>query len=253
MKPRGIVEAGWRRLGSEVATLRAMYRTHSRARGTCIGIFAVGGLLLAVSIGADLIRFATGANLTTAFALSRDGSIPELYGYVLSAVVVVLLGVAFTSSRLRSFLSVSALFAFILVDDAFRYHEVFGWALSRSLALPSAGGLRPEDIGELLAWLIGAMVLVPVLAWCLRVRQPEDAGVYLVYGTIMLCLGFFAVGLDLVHSVLGGSKEVAHAFGWMEDGGELVMLCFAAGCAILYREVVRSRVLAVMPESHSKA
>lgn len=228
-------ESGLRRIfRDEVTYLRTVYKASRGARVTCRMIFLVGGLLIAVHLGIAASRVLTGGEFTTIFSLRREGGVSEFYEYLLSAAVVILMGTVFVRSRIRAFAFVSALFAFILVDGSLLYHERVGLALSSYLDLPGSGSLLPSDLGEMIAWAVAGLVLVPLLVWCLMHMTHVDLGVYLVYGLVMLALAFFAVGVDVIHAMLR-EAGVEQVMGTVEDGGELLVLCAAAACAVLYQ------------------
>ncbi|MCK7497594.1 MAG: hypothetical protein MZW92_47545 [Comamonadaceae bacterium] len=54
----------------------------------------------------------------------------------------------------------AALFAYIVADDSLELHERGGEWLSMAAALPAFGGLRPQDLGELLVLGTAGVVLV---------------------------------------------------------------------------------------------
>lgn len=214
-----------------------------------MSLFLVGGLLVVVSIGLDSVRYFADLDVTTAFFLSQDGSIAEYYGYFVSATSAVLLFAAFLETRVRALLFVSLVYGFVVLDDSLQYHERLGGALASSVELSDAGGLRAQDLGELLAWAIAALVLVPLLIWCLSRRTPADVGVYLVYGVITLGLAFFAVGVDMLDIMIKMPSQAVHVANWIEDGGELMVMCCAAVCAILYQQGAESMVAYSSPVS----
>ena len=238
-----------RRLRSEAASLRDVFQSRRGPRIASLGLFLIGGLLVILSIGVDTVRYFGDLDVTTAFSLSQDGSISEYYGYFVSATSAVLLFAAFLETRVRAFLFVSLVYGFVVLDDSLQYHERLGGALASSLGLSGAGGLRAQDLGELLAWAIAALVLVPLLVWCLSRRTPADVGVYLVYGVITLGLAFFAVGVDILDIMIKMPSQAAHVANWIEDGGELIMMCCAAVCAILYQQGAESIVADSSPVS----
>jgi hypothetical protein len=218
--------------GSPVASLRGPYRSNRSTRiavnwllGTCL-------VLIAVSVAIDLLGF-LGIWMfpTSAFSLTIDRSIPEFYGYLMSLIVVVCLGLAFRRTRLTSTAFVAALYGFIVIDDAFEYHEFGGAALVDLLGLGT--GVLPIIFGELLAWGLAALALGVFLLWCLRRRQPADLGVYLLFALILVATTVFGAGVDALHVLTSSSVALGLVLGWVEDGGELLMLTVAAACALL--------------------
>lgn len=241
-RPRGDTLDGmegvrtWERLRAELTELRTVFQSRRRARVASVGILLTGGLLVVGAVILDVARYVTDGQEVDVFSLSEDGSIPELYGYVVSAATAVLLLAAFGGTRTRAFLLISAFFGFVVLDDALEYHETIGGAVAGSMHLSDAAGLRAQDLGELLSWAAVGVLFVPLAIWCLVGRTPADMGVYVVYGAIIGGLLFFAVGVDMAEILIRSHSQAAHVGGWIEDGGELVMMSCAAACAVLYQQ-----------------
>lgn len=230
----------------ELSRLRGVLKARPAARVAAAGFVLAALLLILAAAARDVVQFVSDVQVTQMLDLTEDRGLPEVLGYAFSAVTSVLLLLAFLRTRLRSYLLVSLVFAFALVDDALRYHENASRILVRALGIPGALGLRPQDLGEMLGWAIAAAAFIPVAVWCLRDRQPADAGVYLVFGSLVLVLASFAVGVDAVHMMMttSGLKEkifgAEHLLTWAEDGGELLTLALTASCAVTYYEASRA-------------
>jgi hypothetical protein len=65
------------------------------------------------------------------------------------------------------------IFAFVLVDDAFRVHEKGGIRIADALDLQPFGGLRPIDPGELLVWTAVGVPLLAAAVFAI-VRSPKE-------------------------------------------------------------------------------
>ncbi len=226
----------------ELSRLQGVWRTKSEARISATGFVVTALLVVLTAIAHDIVQSLSHARLLELLDFTNDRSLPEVLGYVYSAVASVLLLLAFLRTRLRSYLLLSVAFAFALADDALQYHENVSRVLIRALHIPGVIGLRPQDVGEMVAWLLALAALIPVVRWCLRQREPRETGVYLVFGSLVLVLAVFAVGVDALHMMLGsfGVTErvpgAEHVLTWAEDGGELVTLALIAASAVLYHE-----------------
>lgn len=230
-------------LRAEREMFYAVYASDKFARTSIRLLFSICLAVITISILLEVARhFDIRPLPERLFSLSSDRSIPEFYNYLQSLTCVIFLYLSFKKYNQRAFLFLTLLFSFILVDDSLSYHESFGDALTRFFDIPAFGNLRAEDSGELLAWAFAALVLVPPLLWCLLKRKPGELGVYLVYALIFCGLAFFAVGVDLLHVLSNvGIPEGSFArnvlrriLGWVEDGGEMLVIAAAASCAILY-------------------
>ena len=219
-----------------VTSLATTYRSNRSTRIAVNAILGAGIGLVVVSVAIDLLGF---LNLWTfetwAFSLTRDRSIPEFYGYLMSVTVIVSLVLAFRVTHLYSTRFVALLYGYILFDDALGYHEHGGEALVDLLDI-EGGQVPPIIFGELLAWGLAAMVLDPLLLWCLVRCQPADFGVYLLFALIFVATTVFGAGVDALHLLSSSSASLSLVLGWVEDGGELIMLSCAAVCALLYQQ-----------------
>lgn len=170
--------------------------------------------------------------------VAHDWGLPEIYQYTKE------LGIAFGFFWLlrkrptsRVFGALAVLFVWFFIDDAAMYHEIVGAALVNYMDLqPLAdmlGGVRPQDVGEVLSLIAPASILAVILA--LGYRQSDLYGrqvCHRIIGMIAL-LVFFGVIVDTADHLPALQSviiEVAH----FEDGGEMwVMSMIAAYTATL--------------------
>lgn len=120
------------------------------------------------------------------------------------------------------YLAWALLFGFVLIDDKFQYHETYGTWLARDLDLVSRGGLMAVEQGELLAWALAGLALVPLCLRALMVSHGRTRGHGVLFFGILAALAFCAIGLDVVHSVLDWRSLTL-----LEDGGEMLILAMA--------------------------
>jgi hypothetical protein len=198
-----------------------------------LAVLALTTLLVVVPSVLDLLhrRGAPVPPLSRWLKAGSDGSIPEIFSYVLAAATAGLLYRTWRLSGVRFYRALSALFIFILLDDSLKYHENTGEILATRFRLTRVLGLRPDHVGELIAWgLAGAILVVPILL-SLRQRVPRVLG---VAGVFLFCFGalvFFEAGFDLLHSATD-----SWLLGYVEDQGAMIALGLAFVCALaLYR------------------
>ena len=158
------------------------------------------------------------------WSLAGDRRIGELWLDVkLLASALVLVAAA---SRRRPILAaVAATLAMFVVDDLGQGHERIGYQLATRLHLPAVATLRPDDLGELLAFAGYAVVVVGALA--LTWRASDEAGRLGALGVAaaMATIAVFAVVVDLVHSdreLDGWAAVVFDGIGVIEDAGEIL-------------------------------
>jgi hypothetical protein len=156
------------------------------------------------------------------FSVSRERGFGEMFEYTKLAVTAAVL--AWSATRLRSWAIFfwAALFAYLLIDNAFAVHELMGEVIGGRLPLPRVGNVRPADFGELVflgaVGAVAALGIAAILRWaCLRARR-----LTWMLGAGLLALAGFGVGVDLVHRLVSGTwLEPTAAV--VEDGGELIV------------------------------
>ena len=180
--------------------------------------------------------------LGSGWDLERDRSYAEMFGYLKTMLILFLLISIPRVLKRPIYMAFILIFAFVLVDDAFRVHERGGVRIAEALDLQPFGGLRPIDPGELMVW---TMVGVPLLAAAAfaAIRSPkEERGNGLLLLGALAVLALFAVVIDMAHVMLLGTFRGAdQLFAVIEEGGEQFTLSLTCGLAILIRRDVRGR------------
>jgi len=182
---------------------------------------------LALVVASGVIRGIGGADdeaRLRAWLLETDGGWPERFGYAQQVAVGVLLVLLWHRTRRRVWLAWAGLYSVVLADDSLRLHERLGDQLARALELPDGlAGLRGDDLGELTAW--GLLAVVP-LAVVVRLHRRSDRGTRAAsLGLAALACGyaFFGIGVDQLHAAARNGPWELLA-GTVEDGGELLAL-----------------------------
>lgn len=224
---------------------------NDRPTVVAVSLLAVGVVLLVVAYGVSGVlmdRSSVAAFLHTEIGLSRDRSMGEIVNYGLAFLAATSFFLSFVALRTPMYLFAALLMGFIWLDDSAMYHERLGGQLVRSYDLPAVAGLRPQDLGELLAWSAAGLVLGLVLLFALRRRALGDLGVLallsLCFGLLVLC----GVVADLLHVL--APRHLNLGIGLVEDGGEMLAVTLIAGLALgLARngEAYRAACLAQAP------
>lgn len=196
-----------------------------------IRYFAV--TLLTANLALILIHIVVGASyqlgwqpnpLPDLWNVSRESSIPEYLNHFQTALTAALVFACWLRTRTHARLVWTLVLIFIFMDDTFGYHETVGRYLST--VLPAIGGIDPDEIGEIVAWMLAAAILaVPMLA-ALRQQQSRTDPLSILLLASFASLVFFAVGMDFVHEQTNGTLA-GRIFGAIEDGGEMISLAFA--------------------------
>jgi hypothetical protein len=188
--------------------------------------------LIVIYAGAGLFadRSSIAAVVVREIDLSEDRSMGEIVNYGLAFLAATLFFLTFVALRSPMFLFASLLMAFIWFDDAAGYHERVGDMLASTLDLPSVAGLRPQDLGEVMAWSAAGVCLGLLLIWSIVHRSPGDMGALALLSLCFGALVCFGIVLDLVHVV--APAEFDARLGIIEDGGEMLAVAMIAGMSL---------------------
>jgi hypothetical protein len=231
------------------ALLRARHNLALVAAGTAVRVRArrlrdsLGTatlIVLAVLVAADL--FLIGLHLVHGFSrhggrtglfarsagwgLDKDGGYAEQFAYLQIGALVMLLVARAVARRTWLAAGWAVTFAITLADDSLQLHERFGGRVVDWTGLHAAFGLRAQDFGELAVWGGLGLCIVVVLAASYRYSDDAERASLRPMLVIALGLGFLAVGVDMVHSVLR-AWPMGPVLTIVEDGSELVLSSFA--------------------------
>lgn len=220
-------------LRSSHAALREAL-AHRPTRRLAAVLLSLDGLLILANVILGLLRLENASvDYYGPWNLSVDGSYGELFNYLQTALLVLLLIVARARSPQPAYSAWMATFLLVVLDDAFQLHEQAETALSELLHIHSRLGLRPEDLASILITVGIAAVLIPALA-AGHLRSDHRARRHsLLLAACLALFGAFAVGFDLLHAELdqrGAGSTIVSLAGLIEDGGEMLALSLA--CAV---------------------
>jgi hypothetical protein len=207
---------------------------------------ALFALVLATSISLVLLhewRAISISDATVKFIkLREEGSLGELFEFVLLLFVVA--GLIFISRRTSfgMFMLTAALYLWIAADDFFAIHEHLGDVVTA--LLPSVD----ERIAEVVAFVPFGIVAILVT---LRVSLKADFHVQnAVFVALIWLIGFFAVGIDLLHSLIPSTVKplLDRPLALVEDGGEMFAIVLSATyTAYLLRWYLRRSAASMRP------
>ena len=210
------------------AAARAVARVASR-RPLVAALAALLALDAVFAIIEALVQ-ATDYGFPGAYRLSlqTEGGLAEIYGYVKSAAVAGLVLTAWRRWRHGPAAVWAGLYLYLMFDDALRLHERFGARIASVLDISIGDSLRPQDVGELIVYLVVGLIALGALAVAEhRYPAPRTTVLTRLMLAVTAFLAFFAVGADM--ALQGLPMEVV-----FEDGGELVALSLALATAFVW-------------------
>jgi hypothetical protein len=230
-----------RELRDQLADLRRIWVSDAGARVWVKCAIGSALAVILVAILVDVARFFDFFHGDVWFlSLTVDRSLPELVMDTLALTAAMLALVMFRRTGLRGFFFFAVVLGYIIVDDFFSLHENMGAFLVGRLRLADFGLVSGQDEGELLAYGIVGVCLLPLCYWSVRGFRAPDLVVLLLYGLLFAMFVFFAAGMDLVHAIVQ-NKAMHRVLGWVEDGGEIVSISLMTALAILQSRSARFR------------
>ena len=217
------------------SALGASWRARPGLRRLIIGLLGLNVALILLPV---LLEMAERAALLTPMSRpflhpTTDGSLQELFNYAQTGICAAMLGLVALRRHSVMALAWACVFGFVLIDDALMYHETFGAWLAQVLGLPALGGLRPVDLGELLAWALAGAVVAPIWITAFLRTSGTEQGLGLILLALFGGLVFFAVGVDLLHAAVPSQMLMV-----AEDGGEMIAIALACAVSLLWAEAV---------------
>lgn len=196
------------------------------------GLIASARRLLLLLVAADLafivlhvLYIETSLLRGRPFSLEADNGIPEAYQYVKQFWLALCMVGLFRRTRAVVYLGWALVFGFLLLDDAFQFHEHFGQWLGGQYTLPAAFGLRPEDIGELLFAAAFGGVTVLLIGFGYWRGEWDARTVSRDMAILVVVLGGLGVGVDLLHVITYFKAPLLAQFLLiLEDGGEMLVV-----------------------------
>jgi hypothetical protein len=169
------------------------------------------------------------------FSILVDGGIGEFYGYGKELAMAGLFAVLYRKAgRAPLFAALSFLCFWLFIDDALRYHERAGYfigeLLNPALIENLPPGIRPRDVGEVIAQVIAGFVVLGVVAFTFLRSETRVRVTGAVFVGLVFLLAAFGTVLDFFDRIpVLGMHPMAAAH--LEDGGELLVLTIMVGFA----------------------
>ena len=162
------------------------------------------------------------------FMVDTDRGYPEIYQYGKFGFIIVLSIIMVLKRKEFGYLAWFVLFLFLMLDDAFQFHESAGAYLADTLNLKPILGLRSRDWGELVYAGIGGLLFFGLLFIGLmrgsKIFRGECYDILILFSVFL----FFGIGVDMLHQWVVDIYMVSAVFALIEDGGEMIGLSLIA-------------------------
>ncbi|WP_166036999.1 hypothetical protein [Sphingosinicella sp. YJ22] len=165
--------------------------------------------------------------------LSEEGALAEWFEYALTLGAAVWMYQLWRRERAPAFAAAAATFLWLTLDNALALHEAAGAALAP--LLEGIAGERAADLGELIVFAVAAAAIVVLLSAAIRASAPGAAARVLCVMVPIAVGAGFGVAMDFVSHIVADAQAARLGFDFVEDSGELAMLCLAAACATAVR------------------
>jgi hypothetical protein len=231
--PRQRVSDLYLEIGYQLEDLRRTWANDVRARLWVWAAVAAGLSVVLLAIGVDVLRYLDVHHYRARFlSLTTDRGLPELVMDSLVLIAAALTARLFFRSGLPGFLFVAGLLCFVALDDFFGFHESFGFYVVDRLALPDIAGVDGNALAELAFMVLFGLVSIPFFLWAVWGLQPANLAVLVIYGVFFALFAAFSAGADFLHS-FAQSSFMDRLMGWIEDGGEILVMTGLTAVAIL--------------------
>ena len=166
--------------------------------------------------------------------ISEEGGLAEWFEYGLTLAAAAWMAQLWRRERAPAFLAAALTFLWLTLDNSLGMHEAGGAGLAPLLA--GVAGDRAADLGELMVFGLVALALVAMLRAAI-VASDRGAGARVICIMLPVALGAgFGVAMDFIsHLISGGPPHLGLILDFIEDSGELAMLCLAVALAAAVR------------------
>ncbi len=167
------------------------------------------------------------------FSLGTDRGYSEIYQYIKWFWIIILFVYLSVKRNSFSYSIWGLFFTYLLLDDALQIHEISGAFIARNFLEHSIAGLRVQDIGELI--VTGSMAIILLSLVLLTYIFGSKAFRKLSHDMLLLIavLVFCGVIVDVIHTSLQMGKVIRGILGFIEDGGEMIVVSFICWYVIL--------------------
>jgi hypothetical protein len=161
------------------------------------------------------------------FSLSEEQGLGERLEYALTASLALVMALRYWRHRIAACAFVALVFAWLTVENVLAIHEAAGRLIAPLFPRPAGSALHSADLGEFAFLCLSGAAIFAGLVVTLQRSRWSDLPTYLVLACVPAA-AVFGVGVDLIHStLLDSSVAISQGAAFVEDFGELLMLCLA--------------------------
>jgi hypothetical protein len=160
------------------------------------------------------------------YSLSKDGGYAEIFQYVKTYWIVIMLFALWWRTRERVYAAWMLLFAYLLCDDALQIHERGGGVVARTLSYADWLGLWAKNWGELTVSGVAGLAFLALLSTTYLRSTREARNVSKDLALLLAVLVFFGVFVDALHALVL-IPYLKPALGVVEDAGEMLAMSVA--------------------------
>ncbi len=166
-------------------------------------------------------------------SLGTDRGYSEIYQYIKWFWIIFLLVYLSIKRKKLSYSVWGLFFTYLFLDDALQIHEIAGAFIARNFQESSIAGLRIQDIGELIVTgsaglsLLSLVLLTYIFGSKSFKKFSHD--MLLLIAVLVFC----GVIVDVIHTSIQMGKVIRGLLGFIEDGGEMVIVSFICWYVLL--------------------
>lgn len=197
-------------------------------------VFMIDGVIIGLAL-ANIYANLEGIPFPTWFDLTLEFAFGEIWEYCLCAIAGIFLLWKFGKYREPILAALGCVFAWLTLDNMLGLHEASGEFLAPLFPFAAATAAGPEHFGELaMLTAVGLLILAAVIHTA--PRSSEHANIQsLAIVVVLACSASFGVVLDFAKQFFPDIAPMAGIMlGFLEDGGEMVLISIAAALAISF-------------------
>lgn len=204
----------------------------------CTDLAFIGVHVLSGALSLDVLNFLSGSTSVDAskfsfLLINKDHGYAEIYQYIKEFWIILLILFVYSRTKENGHLAWSAVFLYLLFDDAIQIHERVGLMLADRLEFTPAIGLRPRDFGELTVTAVCGVVLITSVGFFYARGSADFKSISRDFMLLLSGVAFFGVFVDMADIAIKFGSTVTFVLETMEDGGEMIVMSMVVGYTFL--------------------
>jgi hypothetical protein len=158
--------------------------------------------------------------MNSLYSIENDQGYSEIFQYIKEFWIFIIFLILSIKKKHLVYIIWSLLFLYLLLDDSFSIHEIFGEYMANCLRIKPEINLRAVDFGELIvSFGIGFIFVISLIIAHYKVSikaKKESIHIFM----LLLFLVFFGIFIDMLHIFFHDDWKL----GLIEDGGEMISM-----------------------------